>query len=251
MQNIRKTHLKVAVFILTSLLFFSPYLLAQSSSTPDFSGLWFPRGGFGRITPTPLPFTAEAQQMYDKYMQEFTPNDDPGRFCIKPGLPRAIWGAPFAIEIHQTEREITIFYEGYFMYRKIYIEGYDRPEPILHTRMGYSAGHWEGDVLVIKTTHLRDYPYMMRTPNSSAAMVNERMYIEMRDNRDGGKDKWLVDELTLEDPALYTEPVKISGAIKWSPETPIMEYSCSETIWDDYLLEKGLEPPDVDSLIKE
>lgn len=246
----KSLHVRIwtALLVFTCCACYVPRALPQTESARDFAGLWFPRGGFGRTTPNPLPFTEIGQQMHDRYMEEFTPEDDPGRFCIKPGLPRAIWGAPFAIEVHQTEREITIFYEGYFMYRKIYIDGFDHPDPILHTRMGYSIGRWEGDVLVINTSHLREYPYMLRIPNTSAARVTERMYIEKRDNDKGGKDKWLVDELTLTDPGLYTEPVKIVGAVKWSPDTPIMEYSCSETIWDNYLIDNGLEPPDVDSL---
>jgi len=203
--------------------------------------------GFGKITPNPLPYTKKAQQMYDEYIKQFTPDDDPGRFCIKPGLPRAIWGAPFPIEIHQTDREITIFYEGYFMYRKIYIEGYPHPDPILETRMGYSVGRWEGNALLVKTTYLREYPYMIRTPNSSSATTNERMYLEMHEEN-GGQVKYLVDELTLNDPVLYTEPVHVKGQIAWSPDTPIMEYSCSETIWDNYLHDHGLKPPDFDSI---
>lgn len=246
MRKIRQSILYTAFVMTGCILFFASDVMAQADPTPDFSGLWFPRG-FGRTTPDPLPYNEQAKKMYDKYMEDFTPDDDPGRFCIKPGLPRAIWGAPFAIEIHQTEREITIFYEGYFMYRKIYIEGHDIPEPILHTRMGHSVGHWEGDVLVINTTYLREYPYMIRLPNTSQAKISERMYIEMRET-EGKTDKWLVDELTLTDPALYTEPVHVKGAVIWSPDTPIMEYSCSETIWDDYLIDKGLEIPDFELL---
>ena len=224
-----------------------PVLRAQSVTTPDFSGLWFPRG-FGRVTPNPLPYNEKAQKLYDEYIKTFTPDDDPGKFCIQPGLPRAIWGAPFPIEIHQSEREITIFYEGYFMYRKIYLEGYDRPEPVLPTRMGFSVGHWEGDTLVVNTTNLREYPYMIRTPNSSQATVVERMRLESRVT-DGKPGKFLVDELTLNDPVLYTAPVVVKGEIAASPDTPILEYSCSETIWDDYLIEKGLMPPDFEELI--
>lgn len=234
-------------FVICALLF--PDLsgvAAQSIKTPDFSGLWFPRG-FGKVTPSPLPYNDKARKLYDDYVTTFTPDDDPGKFCIQPGLPRAIWGAPFPIEIHQTEREVTIFYEGYFMYRKIYFEGHDRPEPVLPTRMGFSVGHWEGDTLVVNTTNLREYPYMIRTPNSSQATVVERLRLESRATA-GKTEKILVDELTLTDPALYTQPVTVRGEIAASPDTPILEYSCSETIWDDYLIEKGLKSPDFEEL---
>ena len=246
-MQLLKTGFKTAFVICAFLILDLPGLAAQSNTTPDFSGLWFPRG-FGKVTPNPLPYNDKAQKLHDDYIKTFTPDDDPGKFCIQPGLPRAIWGAPFPIEIHQTAREITIFYEGYFMYRKIYLEGYDRPEPILPTRMGFSVGHWEGDTLVVTTTYLREYPYMIRTPNTGQASVSERIKVELRQT-DGNTVKILVDELTLTDPVLYTEPVVVRGEIAWSPNTPIMEYSCSETIWDDYLLEKGLTPPDFEQLI--
>lgn len=241
MQKIRNIDLKKSFVITTILLFYIASVGAQTNSTPDFSGLWMPRG-FGRTTPNPLPYNDKTQKLYDKYLKEFTPEDDPGRFCIKSGLPRAIWGAPFPIEIFQSESEITIFYEGYFMYRKIYLQGHDRPDPVLHTRMGYSVGHWEGDTLVVNTNYLREYPYMLRIPNSSQATVVERLYVETRE-AEGKTEKWLVNEMTLTDPLLYTEPVKVKGRIVSSPDTPILEYSCSETIWDNYLIEHGLKPP--------
>ena len=246
MQTLPQSFINKTILIIAVLAASTAMAVAQKAAVPDFSGLWMPRG-FGKTTPNPLPYTKKAQQMHDEYVKNFTPDDDPGRFCIKPGLPRAIWGAPFPIEIHQTDRDITIFYEGYFMYRKIYLEGYKHPDPILKTRMGYSVGHWEGNVLVVKTTFLRAYPYMIRTPNSSSATTSERMYLEMHE-QDGKQVKYLVDELTLNDPVLYTEPVHTRGQIAWSPDTPIMEYSCSETIWDNYLHDHGLKPPDFDSI---
>ena len=246
MQTLQQSCIRNILLFLTVVAVGTSTASAQKASIPDFSGLWMPRG-FGKTTPNPLPYNKQAQQMHDQYIKNFTPDDDPGRFCIKPGLPRAIWGAPFPIEIHQTDRDITIFYEGYFMYRKIYLEGYKHPDPILKTRMGYSVGHWDGDALVVKTTYLREYPYMTRTPNSSSATTNERMYLKMHE-QDGKQVKYLVDELTLNDPILYTEPVHVKGQIAWSPDTPIMEYSCSETIWDNYLKDHGLKPPDFNTI---
>lgn len=42
------------------------------------------------------------------------------------------------------------------MYRKIYTADEDPPEPILHSAMGHSIARWEGETLVVETTHLRD-----------------------------------------------------------------------------------------------
>jgi hypothetical protein len=219
---------------------------ASAQDTPDLSGLWFPSFGAGRGQETNgTPFNSFAQGLYDEYVAEFNVDDDPGGFCVKPGLVRSIWGAPFPVEIIQTESFINMFWEGYFQYRKIYLEGYDRPEPILNSRMGYSVGHWEGDVLVVETSYLREYPYMRRTPNTEDARVIERISVASEVNDAGETVRYLTNDMTLTDPRLYTEPVKITGSLAFSPDTPIMEYSCSEGIYDQHLLDKGLQLPDL------
>jgi hypothetical protein len=50
--------------------------------------------------------------------------------------------------------------------------------------------------------------------------------------------------MTLTDPLLYTQPVTVTSSLRWSPDTPIMEYSCSEEIYDKHLQESGLQLPD-------
>jgi hypothetical protein len=217
-----------------------------SADRPDFSGIWFPRG-FGRRSPNPPPFTEAAQALVEDFNSQFTANDDSGRFCIWPGMPRVIWGAPFAIEIIHRERDITIYWEGYGMYRKIYMADQDHPDAILPTAMGHSLAHWEGDTLVVETTHLRPYPIMDSLPTTSNAHVVERMHLEERDV-DGKTQKILVNEVVLTDPQMYTEPVTIVGEITYRPDLYILEYTCSTTIWEDYLAENGLTLPDVDAL---
>jgi len=211
---------------------------------PDFSGLWFP-SGFGKRTPKPLPFTPKAQKEHDAYVKQFTAADDPGRYCISPGMPRAIWGAPFAVELFHRPQDLTIYWEGYNMYRKIYMEGHPRPDPIINTQMGYSVGHWEGDTLVIETDHLKEYPYMNKFPTSSSAHISERLHLEER-TTDGKKHKYLVDELTLTDPKVYTEPVHVTAQLVYRPDTQILEYSCSDELWDAYVAKRGLHIPNLD-----
>jgi hypothetical protein len=211
---------------------------------PDFSGLWFP-AGFGKRTPNPLPFTPKAKKEHDDYVAHFTADDDPGRYCIAPGMPRAIWGAPFSVEIFMRPQDMTIIWEGYNMYRKIYIEGHSRPDPVINTQMGYAVGHWEGDTLVVHTDHLKEYPYMNKFPTSSSAVIDERLHVEERD-MNGEKHKFLVDELTLTDPKVYTEPVHVTSQLMYRPDIQVLEYSCSDELWEAYLDKRGLTPPDLD-----
>ncbi|MCP5144119.1 MAG: hypothetical protein H6978_04775 [Gammaproteobacteria bacterium] len=213
---------------------------AAADAKPDFTGLWFPAGA--TQTPKQLPFTDYAQKKYDDYVAQFEIDDDAGYYCISPGMPRSIWGAPFTVEIFHRPQDVTIIWEGYNQYRKIYVDGYPRPEPLIATQMGFSVAHWEGDVLVVETDNLREYPYMIRTPTSEGARITERMHIETRDYR-GTPTKFLVDELTLVDPKIYREPVKITASLRYSPETPILEYTCTDLLWEQYLERRGLPTP--------
>ena len=117
-------------------LFFAGGMLLGTTlafAQPDFNGLWFP-AGFDRDAPRlepghrDMPWNEQAQKLADAYVAAFDITDEPGGFCVKPGLPRSIWGAPFPVEIVQTDSFINMLWEGYFQYRKIYLEGHPRPE---------------------------------------------------------------------------------------------------------------------------
>src|SRR5690606_19919179 len=216
------------------------------AARPDFSGLWFPAGT--RTTPQPLPFTDAAQRLVEQYRSEFTLDDDPGRYCIWPGMPRAVWGAPFTIEIFHRPQDVTIYWEGYGMYRKIYMADHNPPPALVPSAMGHSVAHWEGDTLVIETTNLKPYPYMTRMATTSDAHVIERMRIEERPGDDGQMRRYLVDEITLTDPKMYKEPIRIVAQAVHRPDLQLLEYTCTDTLWDEYLQSRGLTLPDVDAL---
>jgi hypothetical protein len=121
------------------------------------------------------------------------------------------------------------------------------PEPVLPSAMGHSVARWEGTTLVIETTNLKPYPYMTRMATSSAAEVVERMRLEERDVN-GQKTKFIVNEVVLTDPKVYTTPVRITATLQLRPDLQLLEYTCSDTLWDEYLQERGLTLPDMDAL---
>jgi hypothetical protein len=218
--------------------------VAASAQQPDFSGLWFPAGR--QQTPQRPEYTPAAQAALADYEEAFTLDDDPGRYCIWPGMPRAVWGAPFTVEIQQRPQDLSIYWEGYGMYRKIYMADRNPPEPLLPSAMGHSVAHWEGSTLVIETTGLKQYPYMTRQATSSDAHIVERMRIEERDVN-GKKTKFIVNELTLTDLKVYKTPIQITANLQHRPDLQLLEYTCTDALWDEYLQERGLTLPDVDA----
>ena len=245
MRNVVLAHLVVAVLFST----LAPSLASAQKAAgahPDFSGLYFPGGGRSQ-TPQQLPFTPAAKKLADEYQSHFKLDDDPGRYCIWPGMPRAVWGAPFTVEIQQRPQDITIYWEGYGMYRKIYMADHNPPKPVLASAMGHSVAHWEGETLVVETTNLKPYPYMTRMATSSDARVVERLHLEQRDVK-GEKQGFLVNELVVTDPKVYTEPIKIMATLQARPDLSLLEYTCTDTLWEEYLTQRGLTLPDLDAL---
>lgn len=218
--------------------------VAASAQQPDFSGLWFPAGR--QQTPQRPEYQPAAQAALAEYEKAFELDDDPGRYCIWPGMPRAVWGAPFTVEIQQRPQDLSIYWEGYGMYRKIYMADRNPPEPLLPSAMGHAVAHWEGSTLVIETTSLKQYPYMTRQATSSEARIVERMRLEEREVN-GQKTKFIVNELTLTDPKVYKTPIVITANLQHRPDLQLLEYTCTDALWDEYLQERGLTLPDVDS----
>jgi hypothetical protein len=239
---------RLALVGLAAAVALMPRAEAQSSGAqhPDFSGLWFPSRGRTQ-TPQPAKYTPAAQALADEYAKSFTLDDDPGRYCIWPGMPRAVWGAPFSVEIQQRPQDLTIYLEGYGMYRKIYMADHSPPVPVLPSAMGYSVAHWEGNTLVVETTNLKPYPYMTRMATSSDAHVSERIHLE-ESTVDGKSTKRLVNELVVTDPKVYTEPIHITATLEARPGLQLLEYTCTDTLWDEYLNRRGLTLPDLDAL---
>ncbi len=169
---------------------------------PDFSGLWFPAGR--QQDPQRPEYTQAAQAAADAYAQAFTLDDDPGRYCIWPGMPRAVWGAPFTVEIQQRPQDLTIFWEGYGMYRKIYMADTTRRSPCCRRRWAIPSRIGKAIRSSIETTNLKPYPYMSRMATSSDAQVVERLRLEQRDVN-GQKVNFIVNELVLTDPKVYTD----------------------------------------------
>ena len=227
------------VLQIASMLALAPLACAE----PDLNGLWFPGGGPGQ-SPKEHPFTPQAKRWSDEYLAKFKVEDDPGGWCVSPGLPRSIWGAPFPVEIVQTKDFINMFWEGYFQYRKIYMEGRPRPEPILNTRMGYSVGHWEGNTLVVETRLLSEALYG-RVPRTETTVVVERFSKIKRSavklpnspvaTHKAIDDDVLALEITTTDPTLYSKPIKTTVYHQHLEDNAMLEYVCISDIWEQAL----------------
>ena len=163
-------------------------LAEASAQQPDFTGLWemYRDPAQGRLSAfgarPSLPLTEEGQRRVEEYRALAGPTRLNGAtFCADYGVP-SMMGLPgsYPIEFIQKPNQLTIIFEVNNETRRIYIG--DRqlpPEQRLPSRAGYSAGHWEGDVLVVRTTDLLDGQDQAAKVNSLRQMfsIDKASYI--------------------------------------------------------------------------
>jgi hypothetical protein len=214
---------------------------AATPARPDFSGLWKAytgapsqrTSGFGGGRPA-LPFTDEGKRRVEEYSKLLGPEQaNPAAYCVDYGTPLMMempGGYPLEF-IHKGE-QLTIIYEVENETRRIYTGS--RQLPVgerVPSRGGYSQGHWEGDVLVVKTTDLLDGRDQAAHPHSDQATIEERFSL----GKDDAGKKVLSYEASIIDPVYYTTPVKIQRKYEPLEEGFILPYRCPDDFWYELL----------------
>jgi len=183
---------------------------------------WVPPGlgvveGDGTIPYQPW---AEARK---KENQERWLDRDPEIKCFQPGVPRAMY-MPHPFQIIESSKDVMMVFEYANAQRTIHLTKMD-PYPNV-AYMGYSAGHWEGDTLVVDVEDFTDATWFDRAGNfhSDALHVTER-YTPM--SRDA-----IRYEATITDPQVFTRPWKISMPLyrRLEQNAQIMEFRCVEMV---------------------
>ncbi|HSG64723.1 MAG TPA: DUF6152 family protein [Gammaproteobacteria bacterium] len=151
------------------------------------------------------PEALAAYQAYDPL------EDDPVLECTLPGVPRVttIAGArPF--EFLRQGEDILIKAQNYNRTRVIHMNADAVPAGLEPTPLGYSRGRWDGDTLVVTTTHI-SYPFFdlapwWGIPQTPTLELVERFTLE---------GDALVYDLWAYDPATFTEPIDKPRVIVW------------------------------------
>jgi len=235
-----------------------------SNGKPDLSGVWqtelTPVGEnerrFGSVVKD-FAVPGDAPSTFSKYflniLADFSPQDapirpaaaelarknearrgpdNPSTRCLPQGLPRAdiLSYAPF--KIIQTPGLIAVLYEVDNTHRQIYTDGRKLPVDPQPSWLGYSAGRWEGDTLVVDTAGFNDRSWLdsMGHPHSEDLKIQERFH-----RRDFGH---MDLSLTIEDPKMYTRPLTLKVTEVLLPDSDILESVCNENERDRVHLEK-------------
>lgn len=196
-------------------------LPADTALLDDTGAPEFPRMEFGglKLKPDALE-RAETWKPEDEMTLQ--------RVCTPQSIVYAVQG-PFPFAIDQTRDLIVFRYEYYDQIRLIFMDGRGHPPADApHTKMGHSVGRWEGDELVIDTTHIASGTV---TNNGLDHSDSVHMVERYRLSPDG---KALLATQWFEDPAVLDN----NGArfIRWDkrPGEYILPYECDPTFALEY-----------------
>jgi hypothetical protein len=150
---------------------------------------------------------------------------DPEVKCYLPGVPRANY-MPYPFEMIQSQGDILMAYEYDSATRVIFMNKHREAE--VDTWMGTSNGKWDGDTLVVDVTGFNGRPWLDRAGN----FANDTLHVVERYSLLDANT--LNYEATLEDPAVFTRPWKISVPLYRHREknARLLEFKCVEFVED-------------------
>jgi hypothetical protein len=171
------------------------------------------------------PLTARAREgkaTYDEVV------DDPVLGCVSPGMPRVMLrSGPYAIRFIERGADLVLQNEWFEIDRLIHMDGGEPSSDTPYTPLGYSAGKWEGEALVVTTTHI-DWPYFELYGLVGVPQSREMRIVERFTPRDGGAT--VQYDWAATDPAAFTETVAYENyaTFRWQPSLDFLPYDCIE-----------------------
>jgi hypothetical protein len=228
-------HVAAATLVAVAAMFVATASSAAEES--PITGIWQPDAKRSERFPANPPFTAEGKRIVAEWRASHDPiEDDPGKFCQAPGMPSlALGGADYPVEFVVTPRQVTILMELHQQVRRVFLDQAAHPPKTFPQRNGHSIGHWEGDTLVVDTAAIKAITFGS-VPHSDRVHVVERI----RAIDDGAA---LVNEVTITDPAMYTEPVRVRQMYKRAPAgSRMLEYECTEGMWIEHEESRSARP---------
>jgi hypothetical protein len=161
------------------------------------------------------PAAIEQVKKYD-YSQELKRENT----CVPPSVVFYMQ-APFPMEIYQG-RDLIVFKMEYFdMVRVVFLDGRPHPpESAPHSKSGFSTGHWEGDTLVVETSHIEPGTFMNNGfSHSKHIKLGERFRLSP-----DGKTLWLTQ--VYEDPETFDGVAARYMAWTRKPGEFVFPYEC-------------------------
>jgi len=166
------------------------------------------------------PYTDAARALRDQRVADGM-KDNPDAHCLPMGHMQ-FHLHPQPRKMIQTEDLLLIHYEGNAGIRQIFLDGRTTPDnDPLPWWYGYSWGRWEGDELVVTTTHMKDtWLDVNGSPFTEKGTIIERF----RRPTFGTVEI----DVTIDDPTVYTEPFTVRVNQRIMLDEELIEFVCIE-----------------------
>jgi len=170
--------------------------------------------------PEEAPLQPAAAAAFRKHAQD-QGKDAPNTHCLPYGVPNYDT-VPAPFKLVQTPSLIVMLHEADTSFRQIFTDGRKLPVDPQPAWLGYFAGTWDGDTLVVETAGFNDRGWLdvMGHVHSEALHVIERFH-----RRDFGH---MDVQITVEDPKTLTKPVTFTQKERLLADTDLLEYFCPE-----------------------
>jgi hypothetical protein len=194
------------------------------SSIPEMTGVWS-NAAEGRCVPNgrncpfkveELPLNARAVAHWQVFDEPLEPKYD----CV-PATSPGIIQDPYMSEIQQLPDRVIIRYEKDDVTRTAWLDG-RQPKANEYSWQGHSVARYEGNALIVETTHFLYDPGGLDDQGGLASSHKKR--VVERYWREGDI---LHAEITTEDPLFLAEPVKFETVWKLAPRgTKLATFDC-------------------------
>ena len=178
----------------------------------------------------PHPPLSEYEEFLTPVARQAVANWDRARddreLQCETGMPTTMFD-PVPTEIVDEGDIIRIRVEEYDVERVIHLAAENTgavPEP---SPLGHSVGRWDGDTLVVTTTHV-DWPQFdyYGTPQSGEVTYVERF-------RYSEADAALDYSITTTDPVNFTAPITLGRMRPWTPGVQLVPFHCAAAWGED------------------
>jgi len=186
-------------------------------TTTEASPFPFPEDGDPALAHTDFPLTPQARAVLEAFDAVA---DSPIRDCRTKGMP-TIMEQPYPMEMLEDEDgNILMHMEEYDLVRTFYMNPETAPEPVPNI-LGYSVGRWEGNTLIVNTSHLSwEWFNTVGIRLSHDATTVEEFTL----HEDGSRLDW---KMTVTDPTTFTEPVDREKYFLYVPGVEVREFACT------------------------
>ena len=204
----------------------------------DFTGAWTMIDGRLDLIQddrNQAPFTAAEAKSTIALIKAEEAGDvvtDASTQCYPHGTPRLIITPGYPIRFAYLPGEIVMLHEVAHNVRIIHMDQKEAPKDTPLTFLGYSVGHWDGNTLVIETTHMND---KTRLDSVTSHGPNLRVTERLTKVKTATGHTDMEVRITIDDPDHFYKVFQISRRLGFRSDLAatvgadgITEYSCEE-----------------------